>query len=173
MRYIDADALMKGFFEQFCSCEGKETCEILCDVYIPTIREFLQNFPTVDIHQNADGMNDYIKREDAIRAVDERIKELSKDRVFRRKQLTDVIDLLGVKKYISEIPTADVTERVRWINVNYALPKGGALVMVYGLDKKEKSDAMDFCFYSERKGFGTHLQVMYWMYLPETPKGDS
>lgn len=51
-------------------------------------------------------MNDRLIREsDALEAVDRRIKELSIDPAFVRKN--GIIDVMGVKKYILVIPTAN------------------------------------------------------------------
>ena len=49
--------------------------------------------------------DDLIRRSDAIKAIDKRIKELSKHPEFVRKN--GHIDVLGVKKYILAIPSAD------------------------------------------------------------------
>jgi len=46
-----------------------------------------------------------LKESDVMRAVDERIKELSNDSAFIRKN--GYIDVLGVKKHISAIPSAE------------------------------------------------------------------
>ena len=50
-------------------------------------------------------MSDLIRREDAIKAIDKRIKELSKHPEFVQKN--GHIDVMGVKKHILAIPSAD------------------------------------------------------------------
>lgn len=58
-------------------------------------------------------MNDrLLKESDVLKAIDKRIEELSKDPVFIRKN--GIIDIVGVKKYISAIPSAD-RPRGEWI----------------------------------------------------------
>lgn len=56
-----------------------------------------------------------LKESDVLRAVDERVEELSKSPVFLRKN--GRIDVLGIKKYILAIPSAD-----KWIPRSERLP---------------------------------------------------
>ena len=61
-------------------------------------------------------MNDrLIKESDVLKAIDKRIKELSKHPEFVRKN--GHIDVIGVKKYILAIPSADRPQG-EWIEVD-------------------------------------------------------
>ena len=59
-----------------------------------------------------------LKESDVLRAVDKRIEELSKSPVFVRKN--GRIDVLGIKKYILTIPSADRPQE--WIPCSEKLP---------------------------------------------------
>ena len=65
-------------------------------------------------------MNDrLIKESDVLKAIDKRIKELSKHPEFVRKN--GHIDVIGVKKYILAIPSADRPQE--WITCRERMPK--------------------------------------------------
>ena len=65
-------------------------------------------------------MNDrLIKESDVLKAIDKRIKELSKHPEFVRKN--GHIDVIGVKKYILAIPSADRPQG-EWIKATGMMP---------------------------------------------------
>ena len=55
-------------------------------------------------------MTEYIAKEDAYRAVDERINELNRDKEF---SIVKEICISGVKKHVAAISPANVVERER------------------------------------------------------------
>lgn len=59
-----------------------------------------------------------LKESDVLRAIDKRIEVLSQDPVFIRKN--GIIDIMGIKKYILAIPSADRPqgEWIEWVAPN-------------------------------------------------------
>lgn len=83
-------------------------------------------------------MSEYIKREDAIDAVDK----------CRRDTFQQ---LNGMKGYLTAIPSADVVEVVRCIDCKYRKPVPHCS---YGecIYASQMVDHNDYCSYGERKG---------------------
>ena len=115
-------------------------------------------------------MNDrLIKESDVLKAIDKRIKELSKHPEFVRKN--GHIDVIGVKKYILAIPSADRPQE--WIPCSERLPKIGEKVLVS--TKKTVFTQVYKGIYSDPKRWAWEnnsvKKIEAWQPLPKPWKG--
>jgi len=101
-----------------------------------------------------------LKESDVLRAVDERIEELSKSPVFVRKN--GRIDVLGIKDYILAIPSAD-----KWIPCSERMPSKGIAALVNVIIREEPLIVISTDVpYDYERGW-----INAWMPLPEPWKG--
>ena len=119
-------------------------------------------------------MNDrLIKESDVLKAIDKRIKELSKHPEFIRKN--GHIDVIGVKKYILAIPSADRPQE--WIPCSERMPEYRKIVLIstfWGvktgfLDNTEAYG--DFWEIIENDATTALHNIYAWMPLPKPWKG--
>ena len=109
-----------------------------------------------------------LKESDVLRAIDRRIKELSVDPAFIRKH--GFIDIVGVKKHILAIPSADRPQG-EWIPCSERLPKENTEVLMsleWGIDIGEYRNGD---WHSEWINHYDDGNVLAWMPLPQPYKG--
>ena len=121
-----------------------------------------------------------LKESDVLRAIDNRIKELSIDPQFVQKH--GIIDVMGVKKHVLAIPSADVPQ---WIPCSERLPDNGIttpclMTMLYPRSSRVGVVYGYRCYkniwvYVTTEGFeyteAGIAEVIAWMPLPKPWKG--
>lgn len=114
-----------------------------------------------------------LKESDVLRAVDERIEDLSKSPVFLRKN--GRIDVLGIKNYILAIPSAD-----KWIPCSERLPSENDYIGDLVIWCTDRSIVGVGWYYESTESWATIDdtfspilgEVVAWMPLPEPYKGE-
>ena len=112
-----------------------------------------------------------LKESDVIRAIDKRVEELRNDPEFVRKK--GYIDVLGIKKYILTIPSADRPQE--WIPCSERLPEESGMYFCTCNDGYDNRTT--FVKYQKRfskwdlTGTRSYWGVIAWMPLPEPYDG--